>query len=238
MISSLAIVALAALIHASFQLSVSVFTLLSGHAIGAKTAHKKVLRLTSGFLAGVLVMTMLIISSTAFLFQHFFNGIVPSLMWAISCGLLLGLGIAVWVFYYRPTKGTSLWLPRGAARYLAVRSKATRDGVEAFSLGLTSVVAELLFIIAPIVVASLALINLPSLWQLIGIAIYTFISLLSLMVVYALVGSGHKLSGIQRWREDNKRFLQFAGGGALLVLGFYLYVDQVIATTALAHGGF
>lgn len=238
MISSLAIVALAALIHASFQLSVSVFTLLSGHAIGAKTAHKKVIRLTSGFLAGVLVMTMLIISSTAFMFQHFFKGSVPSLIWAVSCGLLLGLGVAVWAFYYRPTNGTSLWLPRSAARYLAARSKATRDGAEAFGLGLTSVTAELLFIIAPVVVAGLALINLPPMWQFIGIGIYTLISLLSLLVVYALVGSGHKLSRIQKWREDNKRFLQFAGGGGLLVLGFYLYVDQVIATTALAHGGF
>lgn len=237
MISSLAIVALAALIHASFQLSVSVFTLLSGHAIGAKTAHKKVIRLTSGFLAGVLVMTMLVVSSTAFLLQHFFNGSVPSLMWAVSCGLLLGLGVAVWAFYYRPVNGTSLWLPRGAARYLASRSKATHDGAEAFGLGLTSVAAELLFIIAPVIVASLALINLPPAWQLAGIGIYTLISLLSLLVVYALVGSGHKLSRIQKWREDNKRFLQFAGGGGLLVLGFYLYVDQVIATTALAHGG-
>src|SRR5688572_17019060 len=237
MISSLAIVALAALIHASFQLSVSVFTLLSGHAIGAKTAHKKVIRLTTSFLAGVLVMTMLVISSTAFLFQHFFSGSVPSLMWAVSCGLLLGLGVAVWAFYYRPANGTSLWLPRSAARYLAARSKATRDGAEAFGLGLTSVAAELLFIIAPVIVASLALINLAPIWQLTGIAVYTFISLLSLLVVYALVGSGHKLSRIQKWREDNKRFLQFTGGGGLLVLGFYLYVDQVVATTALAHGG-
>lgn len=237
MLSSLAIIALAALIHASFQLSVSVFTLLSGHAIGSKAAHTKVLRLTTGFLGGVIVMTMLIVTSMAFLFSHIFGSSVPSLMWAVSCGLLLGLGVAVWAFYYRPAHGTSLWLPRSAARYLAARSKATRDGAEAFGLGLTSVTAELLFIIAPVVVACLAIIPLEPVWQMVSIMLYTFISLLSLLVVYALVGSGHKLSQIQRWREDNKRFLQFAGGGGLLVLGFYLYVDQVIATTALAHGG-
>lgn len=238
MISSLAIIALAALIHTSFQLSVSVFTLLSGHAIGARTAHAKVLRLTSGFLIGVAAMTMLIVSSLSFLFQHLFVTTTPPLVWAISCGLLLGLGVAVWAFYYRRGAGTSLWLPRGIARYLSVRSKSTTLGTEAFSLGMSSVIAEMLFIIAPIVVASLTLIRLEPLWQLAGIALYTIISLGSLFIVYILVGSGHKISRIQKWRERNKRFLQFAAGGGLLVLGFYVYVDQVIATTVFAHGAF
>jgi hypothetical protein len=237
MISSLAIIAFAALIHASFQLSVSVFTLLSGHAIGAKTAHHKVMRLTSGFLLGVAIMTMLIVSFVAFLFQNVFVHGIPPLMWAVSCGLLFGLSVAVWAFYYRQGKGTSLWLPRGIASYLTGRSKATKHSSEAFGLGMSSVISELLFIIAPVIVASLVLIRLEPLWQLIGIVLYTIVSLLSLFVVYSLVGSGHKISQIQRWRENNKRFLQFAAGGGLLVLGFYLYVDQVIASTAFAQGG-
>lgn len=238
MISSFAIIAFAALIHASFQLSVSVFTLLSGHAIGAKTAHRKVMRLTSGFLLGALVMTMLIVSFTSFVFQNLFIATTPAFMWAISCGLLLGLGVAVWVFYYRRGQGTSLWLPRGIAQYLNARSKATRYSAEAFGLGVSSVVAELLFIVAPVIVASLVLIRLEPIFQLAGIGLYTVISLLSLLVAYSLIGSGHKISQLQRWRENNKRFLQFAAGGGLLVLGFYIYVDQVIASTALAQGGF
>jgi len=238
MISSLAIIAFAALIHASFQLSVSVFTLFSGHAIGAKTAQAKVVRLTTGFLLGALVMTMLAISFTSFLFQNLFAQTTPQVIWAASCGLLFGLGIAVWAFYYRKGNGTSLWLPREIARHLTNRAKSTRHSTEAFSLGLSSVLGEILFIIAPIIIASLALIRLEPAWQLLGIALYTFISLLSLLVVYALVGSGHKLSRIQQWREKNKRFLQFTAGGGLLILGFYVYVDQVLAATALAHGGF
>jgi hypothetical protein len=236
-VSSLAIIAFAALIHASFQLSVSVLTLLSGHAIGAKTAHKKLVRLTSGFLAGVVVMTLLIVSFVALLMQHSFGTKIPLLVWAIVCGLLLGLGLAVWLFYYRREKGTSLWLPRSLARYLNDRSKMTRRSAEAFSLGLTSVITELLFILAPMIVAALVLIRLDSVWQLAGLAIYTVISSLSLLIVWALIGSGHKLSVIQKWREDNKRFLQFTAGSGLLVLGFYVYVEQVFTATALAHGG-
>jgi hypothetical protein len=236
-VSSLAIIAFAALIHASFQLSVSVLTLLSGHAIGAKTAHRKLLRLTTGFLGGVIIMTLLVISFVALLLQHSFGANIPLLAWAIICGLLLGLGLAVWMFYYRREKGTSLWLPRSLARYLNDRSKATHRSAEAFSLGLTSVITELLFILAPMVVAALVLIHLSAVWQLVGLALYTAVSSLSLLIVWALIGSGHKLSVIQKWREDNKRFLQFTAGSGLLVLGFYVYVDQVVAVTALARGG-
>jgi len=237
MIPSLAIIAFAALIHASFQLSVSMLTLLSGHAIGSKASHTRLLRLSGGFLLGVTVMTMLLISFAAFLFQHFFGNHVPMLAWAVGCGLLFGLGVAVWAFYYRKEKGTSLWLPRGLARYLSDRTKATKLSAEAFGLGLSSVVAEFIFILAPIVISALVLIQLEPLWQLAGIALYTAISLLSLLIVGGLIGSGHKLSRIQKWREENKRFLQFIAGSGLLVLGFYVYVDQVVSVTAMAYGG-
>jgi len=234
-ISSLAIVAFAALIHASFQLSVSMLTLLSGHAIGAKTGHMKLLRLTNGFLLGVALMTMLLL---CLVLQHSFGNQVPYLVWAIACGLVLGLGIAVWSFYYRKEKGTSLWLPRGLARYLGERAKATKQSGEAFGLGLSSVIAELIFIFAPMAISSLVLIQLEPTMQLAGIALYTFVSLLSLLIVSGLIGSGHRLSRIQKWREDNKRFLQFASGSGLLILGFYVYVDQIVTATTLARGGF
>jgi hypothetical protein len=237
MISSLAIIAFAALIHASFQLSVSVLTLLSSHAIGAKTKHTKLLRLTGGFVLGVTTMTLLLLTFSAFLLQHFFGSHVPLLAWAVCCGLLLGLGVAVWIFYYRKEKGTSLWLPRSFARYLSNRTKATKQSAEAFGLGLSSVIAELLFILAPILISALVLIRLEPFWQLVGIFLYTFVSLLSLFIVNGLIGSGHKLSHIQKWRENNKRFLQFIAGSGLIVLGFYVYVDQVISVTAFAYGG-
>ena len=230
--SSLAIVTLAALIHASFQLSVSVLTLLSGHAIGAKHSHARVLQLTSSYVAGVGVMTVLALSFISLLFLHFFGHEAPLYVWAITCGLLIGVGLAVWFFYYRREKGTSLWIPRSFARHLSDRSKATTSSAEAFSLGLTSVMSELLFIATPMIISALVLIQLPGAWQLIGIAIYSVISLLTLFSVWALISSGHRLSAIQKWREDNKHFLQFAAGGALAVLGFFVYVCKILSDVA------
>ncbi|QQG50978.1 MAG: hypothetical protein HZB75_00505 [Candidatus Saccharibacteria bacterium] len=231
MIDSLVIVAFAALIHASFQLSVSMLTLLSGHAIGSKIKHAKLLRLTFSFLLGSGVMTMLLLTFAAFVFERSFGQNIPPVVWAASAGLLLGLGIAVWAFYYRREPGTSLWLPRGMARYLSDRTKATKHSSEAFGLGLSSVAGEIIFILAPIVISALALIQLEPVWQLAGIGIYTIVSSLSLLVVYALIGSGHKLSRIQQWRENNKQFLQFTAGSGLLILGFYIYVDRVITVS-------
>ncbi|HEY8992867.1 MAG TPA: hypothetical protein VIM37_03400 [Candidatus Microsaccharimonas sp.] len=227
--SSLAIVTLAALIHASFQLSVSVLTLLSGHAIGTKTSQARVMRLTFGFVSGVGVMTLLALSFISLIFLHVFGHDAPQFVWAIACGLLIGVGLAVWFFYYRREQGTSLWIPRSFARHLSDRSKATKSAAEAFSLGLTSVISELLFIAAPMIIAALVLVGLPGNWQLIGIAIYAVISLLTLFSIWVLIGSGHKLSTIQKWREDNKHFLQFAAGGALAVLGFFVYVCKILS---------
>jgi len=236
MIESLAIIAFAGLIHASFQLSVSMLTLLSGHAIGSKTAHTKLLRLTNAFTLGVALMTMLLLSFFALVIQYAFQAPIPAIAWVASCGLLLGLGLAVWIFYYRKEAGTSLWIPRNLARYLSDRTKATKQSGEAFSLGMTSVIGELIFIFTPIAVSALVLVELDTAMQLLGIFIYIFISLLPLLLVNGLIGSGHKLSQIQKWREANKRFLQFSAGAGLLILGFYLYIDKVVAISVMIHG--
>ena len=230
-ITSLAIVGFAALIHASFQLSVSVLTLLSGHAIGSKKSHARLVRLTTSYTTGVGVMTLLLLSFVSLGFIHWFGTDVPLLVWALVCGLVLGIGIAVWLFYYRRNaKGTELWIPRAFAKFLTERSKKTQQGAEAFSLGLTTVVSELIFIIPTVAIAALVLIGLPPEWQLVGIAIYTVISLLGLLIVWSLIGSGRSLARIQKWRTDNKRFLQFSSGGALIVLGFFVYVSKIMAT--------
>jgi hypothetical protein len=236
-LDSLIIVAAAALIHASFQLSVSVLTLLSSHTIGAKRSHKRLLGLSGAFTFGAAVMTVLILSTTGLIVQSVVTRSMEPGLWAVVTGLMFGLGLAVWIFYYRRGQGTALWLPRPLARYLSDRSKATKQSAEAFGLGLSSVVAELLFVFVPILVSALVLAKLAPQWQLAGLALYTLVSLSTLFGVYALIGSGHKISRIQRWREDNKRFLQFAAGGGLLVLGFYLYVDAVLQPTVLAAAG-
>lgn len=212
-------------------------TLLSSHAIGAKRSHARLLGLTGAFTSGVFVMTVLLLSTTALFIQLTVTSSNTVLAWITACGLLFGLGAAVWIFYYRREQGTTLWIPRGMARYLSDRTKATKQTSEAFGLGISSVLAELLFIFAPVLITALVLSGLEPVWQLAGITLYASLSLFPLLLVNGLIGSGHKISHIQRWREDNKRFLQFVAGSGLVVLGFYVYVDQVITPTVMAAAG-
>jgi uncharacterized integral membrane protein len=236
-LTALTIIALAALMHASFQLSVSMVTLLSSHSIGSKRSGRHTLRLAASFLAGATIMTTLIVSLIAYVASVSYKGYIPSVVWALVCGAMIGLGTAVWTFYYRKQAGTSLWIPRGMARFLSNRTKATSSLAESFSLGLTGVVGELLFILAPSTAAALSLSYLPHRWQLPGLMLYVVIASLGVGVVVVLVGSGHKISQIQRWRENNKRFLQFIAGSGFLVLGAYIYVNTV-AVMSLSNGAF
>lgn len=225
--NSLATVALAGLIHASFQLSVSVLTLLSGHSIGKKDSASKLFRLTTSFVLGAGLITVLLLSSISLITAGVFHYNIPDFIWSGWGGLAIGVAISIWLFYYKKGKGTELWIPRPFADYLSNRSKATKLSAEAFGLGMTSVIAEILFIIAPLFVSSLVLTKLPALWQLVGITVYVIISMISLVIVWVLIGSGYSLAKIQKWREENKHFLQITAGSGLIVLTFYVYVTQI-----------
>ena len=230
-LSSLLVVAFAGLIHASFQLSTSVLTTLGGHAFSARKSHARIVGLTSSFVFGAGLMTVLLVSCAAFIIASAFGTTIPLYAWSIASGVLFGVGVAVWLFYYRKGEGTRLWIPRSLALYLSDRTKVTKISGEAFGLGLVSVLSEIIFIVGPIVIGALVLVQLPAQWQLLGVLIYTVISLLSLIIVWALIGSGHTLTGVQKWREQNKGFLQFAAGSGLLVLGFFIFVQEVVTAS-------
>ena len=149
-LTTFSIIALAALIHASFQLGVSMVTLLSGHAIGRSAARNRSVGLVGAFLLGTLVMTTLVISTVSYFAASQFHQQAPVFAWSVVSGMMVAVGVAVWVFYYRRGEGTPLWIPRAFARFLQKRVHTTSMSVEAFSLGLTTVIAELPFIAAPI----------------------------------------------------------------------------------------
>lgn len=235
-LTAVGIITLAGLIQASFQLSVSVVTLLSGHALGRKSAMKNVLRLALSFLAGVVVMTMLIVSYLAYLLSAFYQDYPSELIWKITIIVLVMAGLITWVIYYRWRSGTSLWIPRGMSRHLTNRTKATRSLAESFSLGLTSVISEILFIIAPATATALALIHLPDQWKLPGVALYTVLGSLGTLTVVMLIGGGHNIGQIQKWRENNKRFLQFIAGSGFIVLALFIYANVVNISEIVSAG--
>ena len=234
--TALSVIALAAPIHASFQLGVSTITLLSSHGAGKKVAAGKILRLVGSFLAGTITVTTFLVFALLYFTTTLELWQKPNSLWTAISGALAALGIAVWIFYYRRGTGTPLWIPRAFARFLTARVRSTSLSVEAFSLGLTTVIAELPFMITPMITATLALAFLPADLQVLGAFGYVAVASLGIIVVAVLIGGGHNISHIQRWREANKHFLQFAAGTGLVVLAFYLYVNQVVAVAAAGAG--
>lgn len=228
---TLAVIIISSLIHASFQLSVSVLSLLSGHTIGAKHTKTKLTKLSTGFVLGVGLMVFSLISTLAWLLIHIYLNGAPDYIWAAASGLLVGLAVAIWLFYYRRGKGTVLWIPRSFSEYLTDRTKVTTHTVEAFGLGLTSVFAELVFIIGPVLIAALAIIQLPFALQVPGVILYTLLSLLPLIIIWMLINEGYSISRIQSWRERNKHFLQFTAGLGLIILTILIYSVEIIGSS-------
>lgn len=209
-------------VHACFQLSVSVLTRLSSHTIGAGKSHQRLLGLALCYTLGVIVATtsvMLAVSAKLSWLATF----DPSWPLLVVTGLLPVIGLLVVLFYYRRGRGTTLWLPRPFVDYLMDRAKKTRSGVEASMLGAATVVGELPFILAPIGIVALwvSFMTPASHWIIYSI-IYGALVSVPLLFLTLYISSGHKISKVQSWRENNKSFLQWTSGLALVLLDLYI----------------
>lgn len=221
LLTAMIIIAVAAL-HASFQLGVSVLTGLHAHGLGKETRLRNLAALSSAYVAGVAFITALLAFALTFLMTALVSN-HDTFWWAVTCGTGAGVGVAVLAFYYRSGEGTMLWLPRSASEYLQRRIRRTCTRFEAAVLGMSTVLAELPFIAAPLLILAMLVRSEPSVGNISYIALYCMIAILPLLIVLGLIGSGHKLSHIQRWREDNKRFLQFSAGLGLIAVSLYLF---------------
>lgn len=221
----------AGLVQASFGLGVSMLTLLSGHTLYKKSSNARLLNLSFKYVSGVFVATAMILLALVYLFS-IENAVDSRLIWSVVIGVSTGIGIAISLFYYRRGSGTMLWLPRGAAEFLYQRTKKTKNGFEALLLGVGSIIAELIFIIAPMLVAAILLAGEPSWAQIGGILFYALIATLPVLTLAVLIAGGHKVSRLQAWREKNKTFMQLSAGFGLIVLALYLFVYHVIEVTS------
>ncbi|HEX4662195.1 MAG TPA: hypothetical protein VH144_01120, partial [Candidatus Saccharimonadales bacterium] len=190
------IVAAAGALHASFQLGVSVLTSLSTHSFGAKRSTNHMLGLGGSYILGTFSGVLLLELALTYLL-----GLVAepaSMLWAILCGIGAGVGVAVLLFYYRAGRGTMLWLPRSAAEYLQQRITLTKEAIEAFALGLITVVAELPFIAVPILIIAMLFRGHVTSNSMLALVSYAVIATLPLVALICIIGSGKKLSAIQR----------------------------------------
>ena len=220
--------AVAALIQASFALGVSMLTLLSGHLLSTEKSSTRVHKLSASYIFGFFIAILSSVIGSLYILSYL-NFAGGDRFWAILSGVAVGIGATVVLFYYRWDKsGTELWLPRRAATYLYARTKATRSSFEAFVLGVGAVVAELVFIAVPIVIAANLMLNLSGVVQILSIVAYALITTIPLLVLFFFNVHGRRISTFVKWREKNKKFLQVMAGALLIMLGFYLLTYKAL----------
>lgn len=211
---------------ACFQLGVSVLTLLSSHAIGANKRFYKLLKLLSSYLLGSFM--------AAFIFVMLSIELIASLQlqdqlltWQILAIISMIIGVGLVAFYYRSSKGTSLWVPRSFAKFLSSRTKKTSSTIEAFSLGILTIIAELPFSFVAYLLVGVMFASAAEVSQIYISVIFAVLVNLPLVFISAYITSGHKISTVQRWRETNKNFLKWSSGVCLALIGTYILTWQV-----------
>lgn len=212
-------------VHVCYQLSVSVLTHFSSHSLSRKTSEHRLLGLGFSYSLGVIITTVLIITSLASLAQLVHGGY--RLLGVIVVGLAPFIGLATVLWYYRQGEGTRLWLPRPVATYLLERSKETRSLLEAALLGAGTVIGELPFLVGPLLFITYLISFLPPLSWLGWALLYSVIAALPLLITTMYLTSGHSIARVQKWRESNKSFLQWTSGIALVLLTIFLTVVQL-----------
>lgn len=233
LVPSIVLVAFLAILHASFQLGTSVLTLMSGHSLMHRTAKKRLLTLNSAYIFGVVSMTIVMLAGMTAAFVVWLPLEEIETAWLLLTSLSIVVGLLVITTYYRSGKGTRLWIPRPFATYLEQRARKTTNAIEAGSLGITTVVAELPFTAVLMALSALSLASTIMIEDyLTFIFIYCFVATLPLVIVTLLLAGGQKLSRIQRWRESNKTFLQYTSGIGIIIAGLFVWVNFILLGNA------
>lgn len=218
---------LAAVIHATLQLSLGALLLLY-HASLGKHVRKKTKNLVDSYITGIGTLVFLALGAVAFVLDRYFEKPLYVEELVIVVGMLVALAIAMWTFYYRRGKSTELWLPRSVARFIDKRAKTTNNNTEAFSLGVLTNLAETPWTIVLFVVAANSLLSLPPLYQILALALYTVISVVPLVVFRAMIRRGQTVVDIQRWRVKHKNFFRVLTGIGFATLAFFLFTFEVL----------
>lgn len=225
---SLLMIVILALVHASFQVSISVLTLMSGHILGRGSAAKRLSSLAITYTLGVITATITLMAVTLYGTLLIVTPSSLNAAWAIAAVIASIVASIIAVYYTRPGKGTRLWVPRNLSTYFVDRAEKTKNPFESFSLGIMTVVAELPFTAIAYSIAALLLAESYSLNPSTVLAlIYCLVTTLPLIIITLMILSGFKLSVIQRWRESNKYFLQFFSAVGLCSVALFIAVYKI-----------
>lgn len=216
-----ATIALAGFAQATLQLSFGGLILLY-HASMGQHRRRKTRHLTTAYILGALVITMLAVSGIAFWISQLAGKALTLEMTLICVGVFIACAAIMWLLYYRRGKNTELWLPRSFSRFIARKAKATDDTIEAFSLGTLSAFAEMPMSIAIFFIAANCILTVSAHLQLVALLAYLLIVALPMLALKFYVRTGNNAVMAQRWRIKNKTFIRFVSSLSFMMLSVFV----------------
>lgn len=210
---SLGVVLLAILIMAFLQLQSGVFALFYHYTTG-KYPKRRASDMTLFFILGVEVA-----SACLFLCSYYFASIFflqffrpETSFWAwVAVGILIALALMSLLCYFRPGRGTRLFISRKYAKAIDQKAYTAKSRSDAFMLGALSGTAELIFTLPLYIITSVEIMEMnvqfaPS--HLLTL-LYIIVPVVPLFIIRWAFQSGRNLAEIQRIRVRDKNFTKF-----------------------------
>lgn len=215
---------------ASLGLSLSSVALMSGHSLSQKTALGKLRSLIFGFWLGVVAINILLLSTvvlftsqSALVLVNGDWGHIPNYTWQILTSLLYAQFLAMILCKIFHPKLTNPWSPAPIRDYLRQRAIKTTSAIEAFNLGVMSVLGNIWLLIVPMAILSLGLLMRLDLAMIIIFALGVS---LPIVLIYGLIRHV-KISRIQLFLINRASFLHFVAFFSLIVIRIIIFSFQM-----------
>ena len=209
-LTSLGIIVFAMLILSFMQLVPGVFALFSHYAFG-KYSKTKASNLSLFFIFGVEFLTTILFIIIYFILMALYPMLPnPDLILWILCGIFIALSIASLLFYFRKGTGTKLFISRKLAKSFITRSASIKKRSDAFILGLTSTIPELIFTLPIYTISALEIMNIGETPITRALLVFLFIiATIATILTLFLRSNNHNLADYLKFRLQNKNFFRF-----------------------------
>lgn len=211
---------------ASLGLNLSSVAMMSGHALSQKTALRRLCQLLRGFLIGVVIANLLLLSTvilfiakSPFVLNTGIGFVAHHRLWSLA---IVGLTIQALVMLFCKILKTAVvnpWVPEIVRTYLRKRCTKTTSIVEAISLGIISVLANFWLLLLPF---SLLAISLLSRLEIKHVVLFALVSGLPTLMIALAVKQQVKISQIQLFLIKQANFLHFVAFFSLIILGMII----------------
>ena len=222
------------MIMASLQLIPGIF-LLFCHYTRGKFSKLRASDLATFYILGVesaiviiLLLLFFILSSSSIIA----SAINTSIFNWIMAGITLAIGILFFCRYYRSrsNSNTKLFIPRSLARNFQHRIEATKTRSDAFTLGLTSILPELIFTLPLFILSTIQISKLSAncFSHAVLTILFTLIAILPLLIIHILFSDHRTLADFIKFRFKHKQFFRY------FIALWYLLIAIVIILEALS----